>query len=150
MGHPSADGEAWAIAPSGDTFYLGGSFGTVQAVPHQGIAAAGTDGVVAEWNPLMSGAVYALIVSDGRVTAAGTLASQTTGLRSTSPARTVAPPTSPADATMLALEQYTVSDLAAPVVGNGAKCDGERRDDQPSPLVLHRAALTSIDRKLAA
>ena len=55
-------GGATALAVSGSTVYIGGSFTTVGGTTRNSAAAVGTDGILTSWNPNLNGGVSALAV----------------------------------------------------------------------------------------
>ena len=72
---PETNGSVFAIAQSGNTVYVGGSFTSIGGVARYRLAAFDvTTGVVdPAWNPNMTSTVWALAVANGKVYAGGGL-----------------------------------------------------------------------------
>ena len=69
---PSTNGTVNAVAVSGGTIYIGGSFTIVGATPRNNVAAIDSaTGAVKAWNPNADGAVFALLVNGSTVFAGG-------------------------------------------------------------------------------
>ncbi|MEI6663943.1 MAG: WD40 repeat domain-containing protein, partial [Actinomycetes bacterium] len=65
--NPNLNDGVSALAVSGSTVYLAGSFTTVGSTTRNRAAAVGTDGTLATWNPDISGQVNALAISGSTV-----------------------------------------------------------------------------------
>jgi hypothetical protein len=64
-------GSVLALAVSGDTVYVGGTFTSVGGQPRSNLAAVSTAGTVSDWTPAPDGPVYALESSDRALTVGG-------------------------------------------------------------------------------